>query len=173
MSGRSLEKQQLIKALGIAAGEVVFGLSGPFSFYWLGLNVPEGAAAGSLVGAAIGYGFADMLLRFRNRQRGVPRVPDITKPEVGTGVDDLYTAGAKGTGAPLGGVKADLTRRRIEEALGLDAQNDPEGIRVEVRNSKVVLHGRVHSWQQEAEAERIAFDMPGIQEVDNRLEVVR
>jgi len=149
----------------VALGEIIFGLSGPFSFYHLGLNVPEGAAAGCVVGAAIGYTCADLVLRLRNRRIPVPQVPDISQPEVSAGLSDLTASGIEGTAS----LKSAATRKHIEDALA--RLTNREHIQVQVRDQKVILRGRVHSWEEEAEAERIAFDMPGIQEVDNRIEV--
>ncbi|GEM_PF-3578375 len=162
----SLQKQELVKGLGVAAGECIFALGGPFLFQRFGLNVPEAATAGCLLGAAIGFVTADGLLRFRNRRAGATSVPEITEPGVVAGADDIAFAGMSGN------IDSDPTREQIETALARIAARDSGSIRVEVRNGKAVLKGRVRSWIDEAEAERIAFDTPGIQEVDNRLQVV-
>ena len=162
----STEKQQLLKGAGVAMGECVLGLSGPFLFDRFGLNIPEGAAIGAAVGAFIGYGVADILLRYRNRKYGVSTVPEVTKPEVVSPTDDLRTGGTYRT------VNGDRTKAVIEEALTTLPEYRRDRIHVEVRGPKVVLKGTVGSWIDEAEAERIAFDAPGIQEVENRLEIV-
>jgi len=162
----SSEKQLLIKGLGVAMGECLFGLGGPFLFDRFGMNIPEGAAIGCAVGAFIGYGVADMLLRQRNRKYGVSTVPDLTKPDIFSATDDLHTGGTYRT------VNGDWAKGVIEEALTRLPEYGRDHIHVEVRGPKVVLKGTVGSWIDEAEAERIAFDMPGIQEVDNRLQVV-
>lgn len=162
----SSEKQLLLNGAGVAIGECVFGLSGPFLFDRFGLNVPEGAAIGAAVGAFIGYGVVRMLLRYRNRQYGVSRVPDVTQPPVVSPTDDLHTGGIYGT------VNGDLTKVAIEKSLTSLPEYGRDRIHVEVRGPKVVLKGTVRSWLDEAEAERIAFDAPGIQEVENRLEIV-
>lgn len=165
MSYSSTQKQELAKGLGIALGECLFGLYGPFLFQRFGLNIAEAAAAGALIGAVVGYGIADAILRVRNKRHSVSSVPEITKPEVSAGLDEFRTGGVSGT------VSANATQERIEAALSRLPEPDASSIRVEVRDHKVVLKGVVHCWTEEAEAERIAFDMPGIEEVDNQLVV--
>ena len=162
----STEKQLLLKGAGVAIGECVFGLSGPFLFDGFGLNIPEGAAIGAAVGAFIGYGVTDMLLRYRNRKYGVSTVPELTKPDIVSAIDDMHTGGTYRT------INGDVTKTVIEKALTTLPEYRRDRIRVEVRGPKVVLKGTVGSWIDEAEAERIAFDAPGIQEVENRLQIV-
>ena len=153
-----------MKGLIVTIGVVLCGLNGPWLFQRFGLNVPSAAAAGIVTGAAIAYGCADAWVRSQSRGHVVTNVPEITKPPVTAGVDDLRTE-------PNADPNAETVRQRIREGLAR-LENDAGGhIQVEVRNNKVVLKGTVHSWEGEAEAERIAFDMPGIQEVDNRIEV--
>ena len=169
MTNTSLEKQELKNGLFAVLGTVLLGLYGPWLFHGLGLNVPEASALGSLIGAVVGYGGGHFFLR----RNAATAVPEITHPDVTAGLDDLRTSGTRGTDRGLGSQNVELTRQRIEEAFTRLAEHDADNIQVEVRNTKVVLKGTVHSWQDEAEAERIAFDMPGVQEVDNQLEVVR
>ena len=164
MTVTSWEKQVLLKGLIVTIGVVLCGLNGPWLFQRFGLNVPSAAAAGIVIGAAISYGFADAWVRSQNRGRRVLNVPEITKPPVTAGVDDLRTE-------PNADPNAQAIRQRIQEGLARLETDKGGHIQVEVRNNKVVLKGKVHSWEGEAEAERIAFDMPGIQEVDNRIEV--
>jgi hypothetical protein len=64
----SSQKKTLAKGLGVVIGECIFALNGPFLFGHFGLNVPEAASVGCLVGAAVGYGFADLFFRIRNRR---------------------------------------------------------------------------------------------------------
>lgn len=163
MTVTSWEKQVLVKGLIVTIGVVLCGLNGPWLFQRFGLNVPSAAAAGIVTGAAIAYGCADAWVRSQSRGHVITNVPEITKPVVSAGADDLRTE-------PNADPSADAIRQRIRAGLArLEA--DGGQVQVEVRNSKVVLKGTVHSWAGEAEAERIAFDMPGIQEVDNRIEV--
>ena len=162
----SIEKQILTKGLGVFIGECLLGLYGPFLFQRFGLNVPAAAAAGAVTGAILGYVVADKLLRYQARRHPVSAVPDITQPEVATGFDDFRTGGVAGT------IGANATRERIEAALSRLPDSVSDRIRVEVRDGKVVLRGKVRSWAEEAKAEQISFDMPGIQQVENWLEVV-
>jgi len=57
----------------------------------------------------------------------------------------------------------------IECALERNASTDDESISVAVAGNKVVLSGIVHSFYQRDEAERIAWNAPGVWNVDNKL----
>jgi len=162
----STQKQILVRGLGVFIGECLLGLNGPFFFQRFGLNMPAAAAAGAAAGAVLGYLIADRSLNYLATRQPVSEVPEITKPEVAAGFDDLRTGGAYGT------IEANSTRERIEAALSRLPDSEADDIRVEVRDGKVVLRGKVHTWPAEATAEEIAFNMPGIQKVENRLEVV-
>jgi hypothetical protein len=63
------ETSVLIKGIGIAIGQCIFGVYGPFLFNRFGL--PDGAAAatGVLVGAAVGYGVAVAAWHVRYREQ--------------------------------------------------------------------------------------------------------
>ncbi len=73
------------------------------------------------------------------------------------------------TVAPL---TADEIKRRVEEALVRDAELDARGIKVRVDRSRVLLEGKVQSWAEFSEAEELAWDIPGIEHVENHLEIV-
>lgn len=62
------ESSALVKGIGIALGQCIFGVNGPFLFSRLG--VPDGVAAalGVLLGATLGYGLATAGWRVRNRE---------------------------------------------------------------------------------------------------------
>jgi osmotically-inducible protein OsmY len=62
-------------------------------------------------------------------------------------------------------------RKRIEQALIRSAETDAEHINVDVEGDKVVLTGRVRSWTQRREAERVAWSAPGVSAVENRVVV--
>lgn len=57
----------------------------------------------------------------------------------------------------------------IEYALERNSSTDDEGISVKVSGNKVILNGTVHSFYQRDEAERIAWNAPGVWNVDNQL----
>jgi osmotically-inducible protein OsmY len=60
-------------------------------------------------------------------------------------------------------------KRKIEDALVRNAQVDAERITVEVQGNKAVLKGKVRSWAEREEAERVAWLAPGITSVDNQI----
>ena len=62
-----------------------------------------------------------------------------------------------------------IERDDIEDALGRNWSIDDEDITVAVSNHKVTLTGTVDSWYQRDEAERIAWNAPGVWNVDNEL----
>jgi len=70
-----------------------------------------------------------------------------------------------------GGGEADLVRRKIETALRRNAEVEAEGVRVELNDGLVTLHGSVRSWAQRAVAESIAWAAPGVQHVADALHV--
>jgi osmotically-inducible protein OsmY len=51
------------------------------------------------------------------------------------------------------------------------AELDGRGIRVQLRDSRIVLEGTVHSVIEASRAEDLAWNIPGIVEVENRLKV--
>ena len=63
------ETSALVVGLGIAIGECIFGVNGPFLFTRFGLNVPVAAALGVLMGAAAGYSVTTAALRLRRREK--------------------------------------------------------------------------------------------------------
>ncbi len=67
-------------------------------------------------------------------------------------------------------LSAEDIKRQIELFLLREAKLDGRGIRVVVDNSRVILEGTVHSWAEASEAEEIAWNTPGIAQVENRLE---
>ena len=62
-------------------------------------------------------------------------------------------------------------KKKIEDALVRNAEVDASRINVEVQGSKAILRGTVRSWTEREEAERAAWLAPGIETIDNRIEV--
>jgi osmotically-inducible protein OsmY len=63
------------------------------------------------------------------------------------------------------------TKRKIEEAFKRNAEIDLQRISVEANDGEVILKGTARSWAERQEAERVAWSMPGIAKVDNRIVV--
>lgn len=62
-----------------------------------------------------------------------------------------------------------VEKRDIENALERNWSIDEHDIKVKVAGNKVTLNGRVDSFYQKDEAERIAWNAPGVWSVDNEL----
>jgi len=60
----------------------------------------------------------------------------------------------------------------IEQALKRHAEIDASRITVETIDGTIILRGAVHSWVEKREAERAAWNAPGVKQVDDRLAVV-
>ena len=67
------------------------------------------------------------------------------------------------------GVLPTELKQKIEEALIRSAKTDAQRIVVETQGSKVILKGTVRSWAEREEAEQVAWNAPGVTEVDNRI----
>lgn len=80
------------------------------------------------------------------------------------GVSNLITVKPAATPSDL--------KRKIQDALVRNAQIDAAGITVEVEGSKAILRGKVRSWAEREEAERVAWLAPGITSVDNRISLL-
>jgi VCBS repeat-containing protein len=70
-------------------------------------------------------------------------------------------------------ISADDVRSRLLAAFERSAKLDAEGITVDVTEHKIVLRGKVHSWNEREEAERAAWSVPGVTHVDDLITVVR
>jgi osmotically-inducible protein OsmY len=70
------------------------------------------------------------------------------------------------------GVVPAEVQQQIEEALLRSAETDAQRITVEVQETKVVLHGAVHSWAEQEAARWAALSAPGVTEVESRLTIV-
>jgi osmotically-inducible protein OsmY len=62
-------------------------------------------------------------------------------------------------------------KRKIEEALKRSAELDANSIQVEASDGEVTLKGTVHSWFEREEAERAAWQAPGVKKVEDRIAV--
>lgn len=80
------------------------------------------------------------------------------------GVTDVVAAIAIAPQASHGDAK-----RRMEAALKRDANVEANGIRVSIRDGKVVLSGRVYDWPERRAAERVAWASPGVHTVEDRI----
>jgi len=69
-------------------------------------------------------------------------------------------------------VSKDVVKSKIDEALKRSAELEAQRIQVETTGSKVILRGTVHSWWQKKEAERVAWQAPGVTQVENQIEVI-
>ena len=65
----------------------------------------------------------------------------------------------------------EIEQQDVEAALERNWSINTEDIKVRVAGTKVTLTGMVDSFYQKDEAERIAWNTPGIWTVDNELEV--
>jgi osmotically-inducible protein OsmY len=62
-------------------------------------------------------------------------------------------------------------KRKIQDAFKRNAEIDANQIVVEANGSEVVLKGKVRSWVEREEAERVAWSAPGVTKVEDRIVV--
>jgi osmotically-inducible protein OsmY len=63
-------------------------------------------------------------------------------------------------------------KARISEAFQRSAELDANRIIVEATDGKVKLSGKVRSWVERDEADRVAWAAPGVSEVENHIVIV-
>ena len=68
-------------------------------------------------------------------------------------------------------VSAFDVKRRIEEALGRDAELEAKAIQVEVSGGKVTLRGNIRTLFERGAAERAVWSAPGVHALDDQLHI--
>ncbi len=71
----------------------------------------------------------------------------------------------------VGGAQSADVKQRIEYALKRSAELEARSIHVDVANGKVTLNGTVRAWNERQLAERAAWAIPGVHEVEDNLRV--
>jgi osmotically-inducible protein OsmY len=64
-------------------------------------------------------------------------------------------------------------KKKIREAFHRHAAVDSATIQVSSTGGKVALKGRVRSWTERKDAEDVVWSMPGVTDVENKLEIER
>lgn len=62
-------------------------------------------------------------------------------------------------------------KRKIAAAFHRSASMDSKNVEVEVYQNKVTLTGKVRTWAERTDAERVAWSIPGVTIVENKIEV--
>lgn len=63
-------------------------------------------------------------------------------------------------------------KKRIEDALKRNAEVEASAIKINVRDGKVTLEGKVNAWSQRAAAERAAWSAPGVSSVIDHITLI-
>jgi len=62
-------------------------------------------------------------------------------------------------------------KQKVSSAFHRSATLDSEKIDIEVQGSKVILKGKVRSWAEKNDAENAVWAAPGVNKVENNLEI--
>lgn len=97
---------------------------------------------------------------------------------------DFQREAAKNAVKNLMGVKGVISHLKIKESINLNiikesikksfernAQIDANQVQIEVNGSNIILKGTVQSLAEKKRAERIAYNAPGVQKVENQIQV--
>jgi len=63
-------------------------------------------------------------------------------------------------------------KEKIKQEFERHALLDAQSISAEIAGTTITLHGQVQSWAEFKEASHIAWSMPGVSHVDNRIQIV-
>jgi osmotically-inducible protein OsmY len=67
--------------------------------------------------------------------------------------------------------EASEIKNKIMDAFKRNAEVDANRIQIEAKGGEVILKGRVRSWIEREEAERVAWSAPGVTLVEDRIVV--
>ncbi len=70
-------------------------------------------------------------------------------------------------------IEAAFVRAKLTAALERRADIEASRIKVDVIDGKVMLTGEVDNWLEREEAERAAWSVPGVMEVDDQITIAR
>jgi len=68
-------------------------------------------------------------------------------------------------------IRAGELKEKIERAFVRSAEIDADHVTIEVQGNRIILKGTVRSWSEHDEAEDAAWAAPGVEYVENKLEV--
>ncbi|MEO8629036.1 MAG: BON domain-containing protein, partial [Betaproteobacteria bacterium] len=69
------------------------------------------------------------------------------------------------------GVAPSEIEEKIQEAFRRHAEIEADNVSVQADGRAVTLTGKVHSWSERREAAHAAWSAPGVESVDNRIQI--